>query len=350
LKTTETEEARSRHNQKRTYRYTYSTLSEAPLLIAGPISREIVLRSTVESDKKVAQPRQLASGTSAPKKAMEQDTTGNQGQAGGTARTPADVLRAGLTPELFGAMQTIFHGFEQQFIAVDQHISLTQGIEHAIQTGFANTKLSVNINQPAQPPPAPPSLLTPLRMTLQPFSGKANENVQSWLGMIEDVLTASRVPRENWTYLAAQVLREPALTWYFARKRANQNRVLHWDELKPAMQHQWDNPSRVNELRMRLDGLITTGLKGRSISEYTRLFQDLEVQISKDDMTAGDRKYKYLKPLPEELHMRLMGWKTTSMNTIPRPASGKDYTKLRPRKRALSILELTNSLRKTGPY
>jgi len=39
---------------------------------------------------------------------------------------------------------------------------------------------------------------------------------------------------------------------------------------------QWDNPARVNELRMRLDGL---SCKNKSISEYACQFQEIESQI-----------------------------------------------------------------------
>lgn len=33
-------------------------------------------------------------------------------------------------------------------------------------------------------------------MTLQPFSGKPNENVQAWISLAEEALTTSQVPMD----------------------------------------------------------------------------------------------------------------------------------------------------------
>ena len=54
---------------------------------------------------------------------------------------------------------------------------------------------------------------------------------------------------------------------------------------------------------MRLDGL---SCKNKSIVEYARQFQEIESQIPPEDMSAGDRIYKFLTHLPEELYMQLV--------------------------------------------
>jgi hypothetical protein len=105
----------------------------------------------------------LASDTSVQND-IDQGSNIQQGQARGVARTPADVLREGFTPEMFGAMQSIFGDFEQHFQAVDQQVSLLQGIEVAIQNGFANSTFNINPTITVPPPThtsVPASLLTP---------------------------------------------------------------------------------------------------------------------------------------------------------------------------------------------
>jgi hypothetical protein len=142
-------------------------------------------------------------------------------------------------------------------------------------------------------------------MTLQPFAGKQNENVQAWIGLAEDTLTASQVHQDNWTYMVAQSLCEPALTWYYAQKQSNHNSAPTWDNLKQAMLHHWNNPARINELHMHLNGIHCKG----SISEFCCLFQEVEVQIPESNMSFGDCKYLFctwLSYASKELSMQLM--------------------------------------------
>jgi hypothetical protein len=139
-------------------------------------------------------------------------------------------------------------------------------------------------------------------MTLQPFSGKQNENVQAWISLAEEALTASQVPKDLWTYVVVQSLWDGAATWYIAKKRENNDQTLPWEDMKKAMVEQWDNPARINELRMRLDTLLCKG----SISEYARQYQEIEAQIPLKDMSSGDRIYKFITHLPPELYMTLI--------------------------------------------
>jgi hypothetical protein len=81
---------------------------------------------------------------------MEQDEAMPAGVAGGAAMNPMGILQAGFSPEMFVAMQSIFHGFEQQFIAMENNIVPSQGIENAIQSGFAHSNFHINVS-PAVP-------------------------------------------------------------------------------------------------------------------------------------------------------------------------------------------------------
>jgi hypothetical protein len=93
------------------------------------------------------------------------------GVAGGAAMNPFVVLQMGFSPEMFMAMQTIFHEYEQRFIAMESSITTSQGIENAIQGSFANANFNINV-PPAAPLPTVTSHPNPPQMTLQPFAGK----------------------------------------------------------------------------------------------------------------------------------------------------------------------------------
>ena len=133
---------------------------------------------------------------------MEQDKTMAAGVAAGAATGGAthplvilyEVLQVGFTPDMFMAMQAIHHDHEQWFMAMESTIATSQGIEEAIRNGFRNVSVHITIPQPpAAPPSSGTSCPTPLQMTLQPFAGKTNDNVQAWLGMAEDTFTGSHV-------------------------------------------------------------------------------------------------------------------------------------------------------------
>jgi hypothetical protein len=238
---------------------------------------------------------------------MEQDINlPPLGPAGGMAGNPFETLQAGLAPDVYQAMEAVLTSFDQRFQALEHTVVSSQSIQSAIQNSFASTNFRINVPTAAAPAPSassiqPPRLSAP-RMTLQPFSGRQNENVQAWISLAEEALTTSQVPKDLWTYVVVQSLREAATTWYIAKKRKNNDQTLPWDDMKKAMLEQWDNPARINELHMRLDTLPCKG----SISEYARQFQEIEAQIPLKDMSPGDRIYKFITHLPPELYMTLI--------------------------------------------
>jgi hypothetical protein len=122
-------------------------------------------------------------------------------------------------------MEAVLTSFDQRFQAVEHALVSSQSIQNAIQSGFANTNFRITVPTttapaPSAPPVQPPRLSAP-RMTLQPFSGRQNENVQAWISLAEEALTASQVPKDLWTYVVVQSLRDGAATWYIAKKREN---------------------------------------------------------------------------------------------------------------------------------
>ncbi|KAH9033980.1 hypothetical protein EDB83DRAFT_2318922 [Lactarius deliciosus] len=82
---------------------------------------------------------------------------------------------------------------------------------------------------------------------------------------------------------------------------ANNDRAPHWDDLRQAMLDYWDDPARIDELRLCLDRITYRG----SISDYVRLFQGVEIQIPADAMSLDVRKHKFLGNLPAELVVEL---------------------------------------------
>ena len=239
---------------------------------------------------------------------MEEALNVPAGMAGGAAATPLETLQAGVAPDTFHAMEAIFDRFDQRFAIIEGAIITAQGIQNAIHDGFASANFNINVPPTTVPQSQPntvaPARLSAPRMTLQPFSGKGDENVQAWITLAEEALTASQVPRDHWTYVVVQSLRGAASTWYLAKRKENHDVTPPWSEMKKAMQEQWDNPARINELRLRLEELSRD--PGENITDYARQFQEIESQIPLEDMSAGDRIFKFITHLPSDLYMKLI--------------------------------------------
>jgi hypothetical protein len=190
------------------------------------------------------------------------------GPAGGMAGNPFETLQVGLAPDVYQAMEVVLTSFDQHFQALEHTIVSLQSIQNAIQTGFVSANFCINVPTATAPVPSASSIqplcLSALCVTLQPFSGKQNENIQAWISLAEEALTASQVPKDLWTYVVVQSLQDTAATWYIAKKHENNNQTLPWDDMKKAMIEQWDNPMQINKLSMCLDTLSCKG----SISEY----------------------------------------------------------------------------------
>jgi hypothetical protein len=171
---------------------------------------------------------------------MEQDINlPPMGPAGGMAGNPFETLQVGLAPDVYQAMEAVFTSFDQCSQAMEHTIVSSQSIQSAIQNGFASANFRINVPTaavpaPSAPPVQPPHLSTP-RMTLQTFSGKQDENVQAWISLAEEALTASQVPKDLWTYVVVQSLRDGAATWYIVKKHKNNDQTLPWDDMKKAI-------------------------------------------------------------------------------------------------------------------
>ena len=161
----------------------------------------------------------------------------------------------------------------------------------------------------AAPPPGSASRTNPPRTIIQPFCGKSNENVTAWISLAEDAFDTGQVQKNQWMGYAAQSFRNAALSWYHGKKMANNNTVPPWDQLKHDMLDHWAHPARTDKLCTRLSDLSIQG----GITEYTRRFQEIEVQIPSTDMTLSDCKYWFTLRLPDDLSMQLMSHEEPTM-------------------------------------
>ena len=205
----------------------------------------------------------------------------NAGATGAPLMNPYATLQAGIPPQTYEAMEAIFNSFNQRFALLESATLSAQVVQDTIQAGFTNANFNVTVQAPIPPQHTQQSsrlVLSAPRMTLQPFHGKQTDNVQGWISLAKEALTASQVPPDHWTYVVVQSLHDSAATWYLVKKKENQNKTPLWSEMKKAMLAQWDNPVHVNKLQMCLDGL---SCKNKLIVEYAHQFQEIESQIVK---------------------------------------------------------------------
>ncbi|KAH9012046.1 hypothetical protein EDB84DRAFT_1436598 [Lactarius hengduanensis] len=127
------------------------------------------------------------------------------------------------------------------------------------------TVLQNHANQQAQPVQAPaaapvsPARTGPPRLSLQPYAGKGDENLQAWLNTAEDALRDMSHPRDRWTVAIAPYFREQALVWYQATRVENNHQAPHWDDLKPKLLSHFEPPACLNELRAHLHRITYHG-------------------------------------------------------------------------------------------
>ena len=202
------------------------------------------------------------------------------------------------------AIHQMLQNLHQRMTVVEERTATAQAL---LQTAL--TAAQANATPPAPPPPMRLSLL---KITLQTYSGRCNENLQAWLGMAEDCLQDSNYPRDRWTVAVAPMFKDAALTWYYATKTENNNQAPHWDDLKQKLLNHFEPPARQNEMRSLLDKITFHG----DMDLYVRLFQGVEIQIPVASMTLDDRKYRFMDGLPQDLSMQLFRQQDNSMATV----------------------------------
>ena len=178
-------------------------------------------------------------------------------------QNPLQPLAGALPADAFQTLHSVLSSFDQRMGSLDQRVSsveqdvvTAQQMRGFVQTAFSNTQFVVNPSTGTHST-TPSARMNPPKITLQPFSGRANENVRGWLSTIEDSLHESLVPRDNWTYYVAPMLQDSAQHWYHARKAANNDQAPRWDTLRAALIEHFDPPARIDELHQQTLGCAT---------------------------------------------------------------------------------------------
>lgn len=146
----------------------------------------------------------------------------------------------------------------------------------------------------------------------QPFEGRVNSNVLTWLVSMESYLYGCSTPRERWPVVASTYLKSTALDWYHGYFRSNHGTIT-WDGFRAALLARFrpvdsDRIGRgqLMELRMRSSD------KGRGILQYVDRFNQLVNLVT--DITDKEKFAYFNQGLTPELQRLLIP--LTHINTV----------------------------------
>jgi len=162
------------------------------------------------------------------------------------------------------------------------------------------------------PRPSRTTLLQPLRRTASPsrnvedsyrglpgaklpsFRGQYTENVNAWLILIEDRFRIAQTPEHMKIASVSSLLRDDALTWYLWI-RSEYPRPPSWEEFKKELRVKFaESPVRTGFLRKTLSSIKYSG--PNDMERYISQFRSIEIQISHNDMTLGDKLEYFIRP------------------------------------------------------
>jgi Retrotransposon gag protein len=140
----------------------------------------------------------------------------------------------------------------------------------------------------------------------QPFEGKVNSNVLTWLVSMESYLYGCSTPLDRWPVVASTYMKGTALDWYHAYFRTHSgSSTITWDSFKTSLLARFrpvdsDRLGRgqLMELRMRSND------KGRGILQYVDKFNQLVNQVS--DITETEKFTYFNQGLTPDLQKLLI--------------------------------------------
>ncbi|KAJ3991029.1 hypothetical protein F5050DRAFT_1795281 [Lentinula boryana] len=210
-----------------------------------------------------------------------------------------DQLQSVLTAEAFSVIAPIFTSIAQRLSTNEQQVANLQNTRVATQQlseSFREALSHITIPH-AAPNPSVASARAPLRTELPLFKGRPEENVSAFISIAQDLLTATHISPNDWAVIVSGCFRDAALTWYLAKKQENGGNALTWESLEAELRKQFDHPARTDEIRTKL----TKCSFKNNVTDFITQFQKLEMQLPPTEMTFGDRKFHFLRPLPSEL-------------------------------------------------
>ncbi len=143
------------------------------------------------------------------------------------------------------------------------------------------------------PPPARP----------QSYSGRSTDGmvVTMWLFMMEQRFATCRLPREYWLSQACSTLEGMAMTWWVRRVQSGTTDT--YDTFRAALISQFTPPNLVRSLR---DKIAACCQGDQSVLEYAEMFQNLLLQLPRDEMGAADQFDRFYRGLHTELRTEVL--------------------------------------------
>ena len=133
------------------------------------------------------------------------------------------------------------------------------------------------------------------------FRGSFFEDINQWLGLIEDQLRLHGQPQELWTLAASGLLREEARLWWVEQRKANNGMAPSWEVFKAAIKAKYDTDLRADEIRLKMEALTFKG----DLDDYILKFRKLVAQLPDSEMTFHDKRRNFLRPLPAEFAAKI---------------------------------------------
>lgn len=187
------------------------------------------------------------------------------------------------------------------------------------QSGIAGDKpLQHSPRRPIRPPQVPESEILSYRGlpgSRPPyFYGRYTENATTWLETIEDRFFLSQTPDKYKVASISSQLKGVAGQWY-SDIRKEYGRRPTWEEFKDEIQKKFvDSAIRTTYLRFTLKSISYSG--PQDMENYIANFRNIELQISREDMSFGDRLEYFLGPFDIRLKRRIKNEHHSKMESV----------------------------------
>ncbi|KAK0440989.1 hypothetical protein EV421DRAFT_1904922 [Armillaria borealis] len=204
---------------------------------------------------------------------------------------PLENLASTVTANAYAALAPILTSLaqclnenENALAALQAEGSYVEHISNALQCSLSNASFQL----PAVPTPSATTTTSAcphsLRVDLPKFHGTLKESVWAFLSIIQDHLEASHIPKDDWA----------------------------WDELVKELKAQYDSPTHADEIRGALHKIQFCS----NVSDYILHFQNLEMQLDDKEMTFGDRRHYFSRPLPPDLGFHISNLNPHTMSDV----------------------------------
>ena len=131
------------------------------------------------------------------------------------------------------------------------------------------------------------------------FHGRYTDNVNAWITIIEDRFWLTKIPERVKIASISSLFKGDALMWYLDI-RSQYNKQPTWEEFKRELRVKFaDSPIRTSYLRKKLRSVQYDG--PFEMEQYISGFRSIEIQITKEDMTYGDKLEYFLRPFSKDL-------------------------------------------------